>query len=391
VACYPVVACASLYHSAFFEGGAFRKCLVEGWYKGAQWPDYAMEEPRGHPVYDDLWRSVDLTTRAASVKVPMMHVGGWHDIFTQGTIDAFTALQARGGEGAKGRQHLVMGPWAHGIKQTKVGELQYPDNAKWPEGAPDEGQWLQTFLLEDGTAADQLPTVWYYVAGAAGEEGAPGNEWRTADAWPPPSTATKLYLAADGRLTGDLPPAGELQYAYDPANPVPTKGGRNLTIPAGPFDQREVESRPDVLVFSSEPLAEALEATGRVTVRLFAASSAKDTDFTAKLTDVYPDGRSMLVADGVLRARFREGFDRETLLEPGRAYEFAIDLQSTSLIFNQGHRIRVAVSSSNAPRFDPNPNTGDPWRANDRTAVAEQTVKVGGDAASCIVLPVVRP
>jgi predicted acyl esterase len=388
VACYPVVACASLYHSAFFEGGTFRKCLVEGWYKGAQWPDYAMEEPSRHTSYDDLWRTVDLNTRAASVKVPMMHVGGWHDIFTQGTIDAFTALQTRGGEGARGRQHLIMGPWAHGIKQTKVGELQYPENAVWPEGAPDEAKWMAAFLGGDGSEADRLPTVWYYVTGAAGEAGAPGNEWRTADVWPPPSAQTPFYLAPDGRLTREPPDAGELKYTYDPADPVPTKGGRNLTIPAGPFDQREVESRPDVLVFSTEPLTEPLEVTGRLTVRLFAASSARDTDFTAKLTDVYPDGRSMLVADSVLRARFREGFDREVLLEPGRTYEFTIDLQSASLILNRGHRIRVAISSSNAPRFDPNPNTGDPWRANDRTVVAEQTLRLGGDHASCILLPV---
>jgi len=132
-----------------------------------------------------------------------------------------------------------------------------------------------------------------------------------------------------------------------------------------------------------------VEVTGRLTVRLFASSTAKDTDFTGKITDVYPDGRSMLVADGILRARFRQGFDREVLMQPGKTYEFAIDLQSTSLIFNRGHRIRVAISSSNAPRFDPNPNTGDPWRANDSKLPAEQTIRLGGKQASHVVLPVV--
>ncbi|MBM3472007.1 MAG: CocE/NonD family hydrolase [Armatimonadetes bacterium] len=389
VACYPVVPCASLYDGAFFQGGVFRKSMIEGWYKLAQWPDYAMEEPLQHPRYDDLWKTLDLTTRASSVKVPMMHVGGWHDIFTQGTIDAFVALQERGGEGARGSQHLIMGPWAHGIKQTKIGQLQYPDNAKWPEGAPDELKWLTTFLLGDPAEADRLPAVWYYVMGAAGEEGAPGNEWRTAAAWPPTATETKLYLAPEGKLTHEPPPAGELKCTYDPANPAPTVGGRNLVLPAGPFDQREVESRPDVLVFSTDVLDAPVEVTGRLTVRLFASSTAKDTDFTGKITDVYPDGRSMLVADGILRARFRQGFDRDVLMQPGKTYEFAIDLQSTSLIFNRGHRIRVAISSSNAPRFDPNPNTGDPWRANDNKLPAEQTIRLGGKQASYIVLPVV--
>jgi len=389
VACYPVVACASLYDGGFFQGGVFRKSMIEGWYKLAKWPDYAMDEPAQHPCYDDLWKTVDLTTRVESVKVPMMHVGGWHDIFTQGTIDAFVALQTRGGSGAKGHQHLVMGPWTHGIRQTKVGQLTYPDNAKWPEDAPDEAKWAAAYLGGDPSSMEKLPTVWYYVMGAVGEPGAPGNEWRTADAWPPPATETNLYLAPEGRLTPKPPEAGEVTYAYDPGSPAPTVGGRNLVLPAGSFDQREVEQRPDVLVFSTDVLPEPLEVTGHVTVRLFASSSARDTDFTAKLTDVYPDGRSMLLADGILRARFREGPDHEVLMEPGKTYEFNTDLQSTSIIFSQGHRLRVAVSSSNAPRFEPNPNTGDPWRANNNLVVARQSVKLGGQTASCIVLPVV--
>jgi putative CocE/NonD family hydrolase len=389
VACYPVVPCPSLYHGAFFEGGVFRQSMVEGWFKLAKWPDYAMEDLLQHPIYDSLWQTVDLTTRAARVKVPMVHVGGWHDIFTQGTLEAFVALQTRGGPGAKGRQHLVMGPWAHGIKQAKVGQLTYPDSARWPEGAPDEPAWLEAFLLGDGSAMDKLPAVWYYVMGAVGEAGAPGNVWRTADSWPPASRQTTLYLAPEGRLTAAPPPATKLAYTYDPANPVPTIGGRELVLPAGSFDQREVETRPDVLVFSTEPLAEPLEVTGPVTMRLFAASSARDTDFTAKLTDVYPDGRSMLVADGILRARFRYSFAREILMQPGQVYRFDISLGSTSLILNQGHRLRIAVSSSNAPRYEPNPNTGEVWRASERVEVAEQTVLIGGARASHVLLPVV--
>ncbi|MGQ9733087.1 MAG: CocE/NonD family hydrolase [Candidatus Zipacnadales bacterium] len=389
VACYPVVACASLYNGAFFEGGVFRKSLVEGWFQLAHWPDYAMEELLAHPLYDSLWKTVDLRTRAQYVHVPMFHVGGWHDIFTQGTIDAFTALQEHGAPGARGKQHLVLGPWTHGIKQTKVGELTYPDNAKWPPDAPDEGKWIASYLLGNGLEMEALPTVWYYVMGATGEEGAPGNVWRTANVWPPTAIETPFYLAAEGSLEHTPPSKSSLQYTYDPANPVPTKGGRNLVLPAGSFDQREVENRADVLVFSTAPLETPVEVTGRVRVRLFASSTAPDTDFTAKLTDVYSDGRSMLVADGILRARFRKGFTREIPLQPGQIYRFDIDLGSTSLIFNRGHRIRVAISSSNFPRYEPNPNTGEPWRSSNRMVIATQRVWLGGAHPSCLLLPIV--
>ncbi|HJN14673.1 MAG TPA: CocE/NonD family hydrolase, partial [Armatimonadota bacterium] len=172
VACYPVVACASMYHNGFYEGGAFRQALVEPWLEATGWPEYALEDSLSHPRYDALWKAIDLNTRARRVRVPMMHVGGWHDVFTQGTVDAFMALQYGGGKGARGRQHLIMGPWPHGIKTTKVGELAYPENAVWPEGAPEEMAWISAFLLSGGAGMDELPTVWYYVMGDVDAEDA---------------------------------------------------------------------------------------------------------------------------------------------------------------------------------------------------------------------------
>src|SRR5262249_47551577 len=145
-----------------------------------------------------------------------------------------------------------------------------------------------------------------------------------------------------------------------PADPVPTVGGQNLQIAKGPMDQREVEGRKDVLLFTTEPLPAAVEVTGRLTAKLYVSSDCPDTDFTVKLCDVYPDGRSMLVTDGIRRASLRNGFEKREPLEAGKVYEVAVDLWSTSLVFNKGHRIRVAVSSSNAPRFEPNANTGEP-------------------------------
>jgi hypothetical protein len=177
-------------------------------------------------------------------------------------------------------------------------------------------------------------------------------------------------------------------YQYDPKNPVPTKGGRNLQIDAGPYDQRSTENRPDVLLFTTPVLEQPLEVIGKIIVKLWVSSSAKDTDFMARLTDVYPDGRSMLVADGALRARHRYSMQQENFMTPDSIYECKVDLWSTAIIFNRGHRIRVAISSSNAPRFDPNPNTGRPLRADSVTVVATNTVHLDANYPSHIILPV---
>jgi putative CocE/NonD family hydrolase len=212
---------------------------------------------------------------------------------------------------------------------------------------------------------------------------APGNVWRTADRWPPPSRPLRLYFTAEGGLVPQ-PPAtpATREYDYDPLRPVFTLGG-------GLLDQRRVENWPEVQLFTTPPLAEPLEVTGRLTVRLYAATSARDTDFTARLTDVYPDGRSMYLNDGIVRARYRESVSRATAVTPGTRYAFDIDLGSTSLIFNRGHRIRVAISSSNYPRYELNRNNGRDWPEDQSfpTVIAHQTIFLGGQEASHIVLP----
>jgi hypothetical protein len=222
------------------------------------------------------------------------------------------------------------------------------------------------------------------------EKDAPGNFWRSADNWPPPSMEKNYYFHTDSSLSPTPPktPDGRLSYAYDPQDPVPTVGGQNLSLPKGPMDQRDLESRADVLTFTTSVLQEPLEVTGRITAKLFISSDCPDTDFTVKLTDVYPDGRSMLVTDGILRARYRTSFEREDFLDAGHVYELTVDLWSTSLIFNRGHCLRIAVSSSNSPRFEPNPNTGHPFRADDETRVATNTLHVSDQHPSHVILPV---
>jgi predicted acyl esterase len=377
-----VVATGDIYRHAAYPGAAFRESLMAGWLKETKWPEDNLALMLEHPFYDALWQTTnsDARIRAERINIPAVHLGGWFDIFTQGTLDSFI-IRSR----IRPEQWLVMGPWPHGIKR-EVGELEFPPNAvEVPKPGTDFQMWFDHWLRGTDNGLPMLPRVQYYVMGACGEPGAPGNEWRSAYAWPVHAKRTRFYLGPEQSLSRMVPAAGRATYRYDPAKPVPTRGGANLLLPAGPMDQRELETRKDVLVFSTPVLEEPVEVTGRVIVRLYASSSARDTMFTAKLCDVYPDGRSMLLCDGALRAACRASLSNASPLEPGRVYEFNVDLGSTSIIFNKGHRIRVDISSSNAPRFAVHPNV---W-GEGKAQTATQTVYHGGTNASAVILPVV--
>jgi uncharacterized protein len=382
-------ACSSLYHQAMHQGGAFRKAMVEGWMNNKEFDPSTLEFFRKNTTYNELWKGLDLTQVAHRVNVPVYHQGGWYDIFLQGNIDAFVALQYNGGPGAIGNQKLVIQPRSHGGR----GDLKYPDNSREPDNFIGRFQWLDQYLKGDSADPDTFPAVAYYLMGDVDDPNAPGNVWKYSDHWPVKAKQTAYYLRTYGRLTISPPPEKEewTAYRYDPKDPVPTRGGQNLLLPAGPMDQRQVENRSDVLVFTTDPLKEPVEVTGRVTVRLYASSSAVDTDFTAKLSDVYPDGRSMLLTDGIIRARHRKSFEREEFLKPGAVYEFEIDLWSTAIVFNKGHRIRLAVSSSNYPRFDANPNTGRKSGGGEEPIVAINKVFFDASRPSALLLPIVQP
>lgn len=392
VCAFVEVGATNLYAQAAYPGGAFLKNLVEEWLV-AQESDFLLPFVVAHPFYDETWRRLDLSTRWPVVNVPIYHWGGWHDIFLQGTIEGFAGAQRLGAEGARGKQKLVIGPWTHGGWQgTRQGEQDFPPNSMLNDIA-EALRWFDYWLMGNDNGMMSEPAVKYYVMGAIADstsEPVPGNEWRTADDWPPPAQATAFYFHAGGELQPHPPAAASAfkNFVYDPRDPVPTVGGKNLSLPAGPFDQRETETRADVLLFTSPVLGEPLEVIGPIKVKLWFSSSARDTDFMAKLTDVYPDGRSMLIADGAVRARHRLSTAREDLLVPGETYECEIDLWSTAMIFNRGHRLRVAISSSNAPRFDPNPNSGNPFRTGQDTVVATNTIYLDDTRPSHLVLPV---
>jgi putative CocE/NonD family hydrolase len=383
----------SSYHAFFYQNGVWRKSR-EAWLSG--WPPAVQALFRAHPLYDQFWRDLDLGTHLDQVHWPMVHVTGWYDNFLQGAIDAFTQLQENGGPGARGRQHLVIGPWVHPAVATgdltrQEGALTFPANSVLPPDTADGFAWLSFWLTGQPSVPCDEPAVRYYVMGDVADPSAPGNVWRSAGHWPPPSQPLRLYFTSDGGLASQ-PPASPstCQYDYDPLHPVPTLGGQEVASPLnGPQDQQPVETRPDVVLFTTPPLAAPLAVTGRITVRLYAATSARDTDFTAKLTDVYPSGQSILLCDGIVRARFRSSLETEELITPGQIYAYDIDLWSTSIIFNRGHRIRVAISSSNYPRFEPNTNTGGPlpFDPGEKPVVAHQTISLGGASASYLLLP----
>jgi hypothetical protein len=386
-----VVACSNFYGQLSYQGGVWRKELCEGWTKVQKTDEYIVPIWKSHPAYDAFWQMYNAEEKAADITVPAMHVGGWWDIFGQGTINNFVTRQRNGGEGARGTQKLIMGPWIHGPKR-EVGDLKLPENFNF-DFAKYERHFFAAWLMDQDDGAKAAPAVNYYTLGDVDDPDAPGNEWRTADDWPPfPTVATPCYLRDGGRLTAEPPTADvpPLAYAYDPNNPCPTHGGQNLLLPAGPFDQRQVSGRADVLKFATDPLGQPVEITGQVFVKLFVSTDAPDTDFTAKLVDIYPDGREILMLDNIRRLKFRNGYETPEPLPAGEIGELTIDLWSISLMFNTGHRIGVQISSSNHSRFEINPNSGDDWPTATNKRVANNKVYVDAAHPSALILPV-RP
>lgn len=386
-AMYVMVAPASAYQQAIYTGGIFRKEINEGWLKSQGATD-VLAETLKHYKQDGYWDIREGKLHWAKVQVPVYNQGGWYDVFLQGNIDNYVGLQHQGGKGARGNQKLLMGPWAHG----QVEEVKYPANSGAPAEEPH--RWFAYWLQGKDNGIMREPPVKYYAMGDVTDPKAPGNEWRTSSDWPPAAKTTPLYFAEKGTLSRTAPsssnPANTTStYVYDAAKPVPTIGGSNLTIKKGPMDQRAIGERPDVLKFSTTVLDAPLEITGPVKVELFSESDAPDTDWIAKLIDVYPDGTERLILDSGLRARFRNGFDREVMMEKRKVYRFDIDLWSTSIILNKGHRLAVHISSSNDPRFDPNPNTGKPLRADGEERPAKNTIHYSRSHPSRILLPVI--
>ena len=351
----------------------------------------------GHSRYDGYWQGADVRRRFEQVAIPMLHVGSWYDAFQYDTLAMFTGLRERAAtSGAQRGQRLIMGPWGHllpyAVPTSKgTGDIDFGPEAMVELHAI-QARWFDWVLKGIANGAEQDAPVRIFVMGE--------NRWRDENEWPLARTRyTPIYLhsagsangsGGDGRLGYSKPgeePADT--YLYDPSDPVPTRGGTTLGLPLGVFDQRQIEERADVLVFTGERIESATEVTGPIVLKLFAASSACDTDFTAKLVDVRPDGYAQNIAEGVVRARFRESLSEPSLITPDRRYEYTIDLWSTSHVFKEGHRIRLEVSSSNFPRYDRNQNTGHEFGADRELVTARQTIFHDDRCPSHLVLPII--
>jgi len=360
---YILVAATSLYHHAGYVGGALRKSQIEDWLKGNRFDEQAIKLYREHPTYDEFWHKYDSMTKHSVMTAPAVHFGGWFDTFSLGTVESFRGRQSQGAPGARGKQKLVMGPWAHAgyHNQGKVGDLQFA-NSKPPQKYSAEN-WLDHYLKGIDKGVEQLPAVAYYVMGDTQANNAPGREWRYADQWPIPSHKTAYYLNPQGYMSVEKPRLRNAKkssavYTFDPKNPCPTAGGCNLVLPPGPKNQNQIEKRKDVILFNSLVLMNPIEVTGHIQAILYVESSAVDTDLSVRFCDVYPDGKSYLMAEGMLRLRYREGFEKAKLLKPGKIYKVKVNLWPTSVVINKGHRMRITITSSNYPRFDLNPGSG---------------------------------
>jgi putative CocE/NonD family hydrolase len=323
------------------------------------------------------------------IQIPSLIVGCWYDIFLADTITHYQVMRVQGTP-----TRLLIGPWVHGRTINPLGERNFGIGAQAAsiDLRTDLGalqlRWFDHWLKGRDTGMMAEPPITLFVMGT--------NVWRDEQEWPPARAApTPWYLHEDGGLSPEMPGAeAPDRYDYDPADPVPTRGGALLMTPeypAGPYDQRAIEARSDVLTYTSMPLERDTEVTGPITVHLWAVSSAPDTDFVARLTDVWPDGRSFNVTDGIVRARYRNFAHGEppTPIESGRAYDYVIDLWATCNVFRADHRIRLQVTSSCFPRWDRNPNTGHPFGADAELRIAHQIILHDREHPSHVVLPLV--
>jgi hypothetical protein len=349
-----------------------------------------------HPDYDDYWRKINAEEAFERIGIPVHTLGGWFDIFSQGTLRGYVWMSKQGKtQTAREKSHMIIGPWGHGPSQ-KTGDLDFGAHANI-DGDAAALRWFDYWLGGVDTGVQNEPPVKVYVMGK--------NQWRYENEYPPARAQyRKMYFHSggransyrgDGRLSWDAPAGDQKpdQYRYDPDDPAPSVDGNNCCgtpTPAGPREQRPVESRNDVLVYTSDFLEKGVEVTGPVKVVLYASSDCVDTDFVAKLVDVYPDGKAYNMAEGILRARYRESLSKPRPLEPGKVYEMTIDLVGTSNYFRPGHRIRVSITSSHFPQFDRNPNTGEPFGMTANVKTANQTVHHSKTYPSHVVLPVVE-
>lgn len=348
----------------------------------------------------EYWAQQSVEDHHDKFEVPVLHLGGWYDIFLAGTINNYVGIKENGAtEQARNNQKLIIGPWIHGpanVGTTEVGDLEFVGADTYPDGEDLNldtlrRKWFDAWDRDINTAFVEEPPVLIYVMG--------DNEWRFEDEWPLARTEyTNWYFGPanssddslyDGILSLSVPEDADQSatFDYDPMDPVITQGGNTLFVVSGPKDRSQSDARS--LTFTTEVLEQDTEITGPITATLFASSSAVDTDWVVSLSEVYADGRSILIQDGIMRARYRDGSGEPSLIEPDEVYEYTVDLWATSNVFKQGNQIRVSVTSSNFPRWSRNMNVAESPETAADYEVAENTVYFDAERPSHITLPTI--
>ena len=384
-ACVPMVSSFQESYGKYFPGGVLREeyvSFLDVYYGFA-------ELILAHPTYDTYWWTAELLTdETRSMNVPMLLQTGWYDLDAPAVIRAYEKLRERSARNVRDDHRLLIGPWTHsGTDELTQGELEYPEAVGIAERTALD--FFDYWLREEGEGVSN-PPIGYFDLGT--------RTWRRADDWPSSRVVRgSVYLHDNGILQLDPPtsPSAHSEFEYDPTDPSPTWGGNNLLeslVPTGPYDQtNEVESRHDVLIFTTPVIAEPATIEGAMEAVLFASSDQVDTDFMVRVTDVYPDGRSMLIADGARRGRLRDGYGVERLMIPGEVYEIVVPIPDVAITLEPGHRLRIDITSSNYPRFHANPNDGGPMYDPAATPMtATNRIYHDAERPSRLVIPVIR-
>jgi uncharacterized protein len=393
VAAYVIVAPYDQLLNAY-PGGVLKDEDTLGWLKGQGESQAQLDQVSGSATNSAFWNEHAMTTQRKFIRIPMYNQGGWYDIFNDGNVENFRWLQNFGSQGARGNQKLYMGPAGHGGLGGDKSDIEYNQpGAVTPPS--EEMRWWEYWLKGVDNGIMKEPPVTLFMM-ASGRKGHPSDASRvfTSANWPPPNHPTAYYLTGDMQLSRKAPTAADakLSYKFDPANPVKTYGGSNLLQTAGPLDQRPIGQRQDYLRFETKILDTNVAIAGHVDMTLWAATDGLDTDFMVKLVDVYPDGYEQIILDNPIRTRYRRGRDPDDvmLMTPGKPEQLHIDLWNTAFTFEKGHKIQVTVTSSNATKFQVNPNTGEPFGAPTATPprVATNTIYFDKRHPSAIILPV---
>ena len=372
-----------------YIGGAFKQKDSGDWSRGQGISESVIAFNATNYPSSSYWDRTEIADQRKYIAIPIYSLGGWYDIFNEGNVRNFMYLQHDGASGARGNQKLEMGPFGHG---PLSGDMSYPDGGGL-QGSPNEMRWWEYWLKGvDNGIMSEPPVKAYMMAGARKANVSPKNKWMYFGDWPPAPAATSFYLHSDGTLSTKPPSEKDASkaYSFDPKNPVKTIGGANLTFDRGPMDQRPIGNRPDYLRFQTPVLEKDVVVAGEIFANLWTATDGPDTDFMVKLVDVYPDGYEAIVLDTALRTRYRNGRmpDQIKMMTPGSPEKLKLDLWDTMITFEKGHRIQVAVTSSNAPRLDVNPNTGENPGPNAHPRVAKNTVFMDASKPSSIELPI---